>query len=631
MASSTPYGLATLSLSLVLSLWLSTSVGLADELETLYIIGLPATEANPDLPPDAIVIHREQLAQYGSSSLGSVLQQIPGISINQNGGRGSFNGLFLRGADPNFTQVRIDGVPINNATNTRGGAFDISSINTQIIERIEIISDASSAVYGSQALAGIINIVTRSSSLESAIEFDSHGGEVASAFIAGDNVALSLVRERPGSAVVGSRYASDELGIKANWRWSNQHRLQIVGRVQDYTAEAFPDDSGGSLFATSGKLERRDGDINHLATHYAFQTNNGAILEVNASYFKQIEVRNTPEIEAGLRDSFGLPAIAGNSNYQRKSVEARYTQNLNDSLIWRSGLAWEQETGKQSGQLDFGFFQLPTDFNLQRTSSSLTQSIEFQPNNATKIMITGRFDDNNSGTQFTPRLSASYTFDDKRQIVFTTLGQGFKQASIYALSDPLVGNQLLQNESADSLQVGHRFTGINWQATHTAYHYEFKNLIDFEPGPPPMLVNRDSVKVSGIESTIAYKSSDKWSVDLFQTYNSARVAGSQERLRQRPRYRAGIQLNVTLNDKFDVWTKHLYVSDRLDSSIPTSDVVLDGYSVIDAGLRWHLSSQWQLNAQWKNVFSKSYSNTVGNRVEHDTLLLQLSFRGPKLF
>lgn len=599
--------------------------------ETHYVIGLPSTQENPDLPPDSIVVERQQLAQFGSASLASVLEQLPSISINQNGGRGSFNGLFLRGADPNFTQVRIDGVPINDATNTRGGAFDISSINAQIIERIEIIADASSAVYGSQALAGIINIVTRSSSFESAIEFDSHGGQVASVFLAGDDVALSLVHERPESVVDGSNYESDELGAKANWQWADRHELKLQARHQRYRNRAFPDDSGGALFAASQETESRDGEVDHVAAHYVYQATQQGYLEIDSSFFQQQEDRIAPAVAPGLRDPFGLPRIISNTEYQRYAIEGRFTQQLNERLRWRSGLSWEKEEGDQTGELDFFVFQLPTDFNLNRTTLSVSQSLEYQVNNAFAVTVSGRVDDTESQTVFSPRVSASYAFNDNTQLFYATLGEGFKQASLYALGDPLVGNESLLDETAKSVQFGHRYRQGAWHIKHNAYYYRFDDLIDFEAGPPPSLVNRDSVKVRGVESIVSYKTESGWQWDMFHSYTSTDVVGSDSPLRQRPRYRAGLKVNYALNDTLNFWVKNLYVSERNDSSIPTADVVLDDYSLSDMGVQWRVNEHWQVNAQWKNIFDERYSHSVGNQINDDTVLLQLTYRGAPLF
>ena len=77
------------------------------------------------------------------------------------GGRGGTGSLYLRGADPNYTLVLVDGVRVNDPTNARGGSFDFSTFDVADVERVEIARGPYSAVYGGDALAGVINIITR--------------------------------------------------------------------------------------------------------------------------------------------------------------------------------------------------------------------------------------------------------------------------------------------------------------------------------------------------------------------------------------------------------------------------------------------------------------------------------------
>ena len=85
------------------------------------------------------VIEREQYAPLHPNRLSSVLQQVPGLHIDEMGGRAGISSLYLRGADPNFTLIMLDGIPLNDATNQRGGSADLSTIPIDQIERVEII------------------------------------------------------------------------------------------------------------------------------------------------------------------------------------------------------------------------------------------------------------------------------------------------------------------------------------------------------------------------------------------------------------------------------------------------------------------------------------------------------------
>src|SRR5262245_11887033 len=107
------------------------------------------------------VISREQIAAQQVESVTELLRQVPGVHIDQAGARGSVSSVYTRGSDPNFTAVLIDGIKVNDPTNSRGGSFDFSTLSTDNIERIEIVRGPLSAVYGSDALGGVINIITR--------------------------------------------------------------------------------------------------------------------------------------------------------------------------------------------------------------------------------------------------------------------------------------------------------------------------------------------------------------------------------------------------------------------------------------------------------------------------------------
>jgi vitamin B12 transporter len=107
------------------------------------------------------IISREQIAAEQATSVTELLRQVPGVHIDQAGARGGISSVYVRRSDPNFTVVLIDGVKVNDPTNSRGGSFDFSTLSTDNIERIEIVRGPLSAVYGSDALGGVINIITR--------------------------------------------------------------------------------------------------------------------------------------------------------------------------------------------------------------------------------------------------------------------------------------------------------------------------------------------------------------------------------------------------------------------------------------------------------------------------------------
>ena len=105
------------------------------------------------------IIDAQTIQARNLGSVVDLLRDLPGVFVQQSGG--SVVSLFTRGAKPNFTLVLLDGVKANDPTNTRGGSYDFSTLDLNDITRIEFVRGPASAIYGSDAVGGVINIITR--------------------------------------------------------------------------------------------------------------------------------------------------------------------------------------------------------------------------------------------------------------------------------------------------------------------------------------------------------------------------------------------------------------------------------------------------------------------------------------
>jgi outer membrane cobalamin receptor len=107
------------------------------------------------------IITRDDIDRVHAASATEVLRQIPGTNVIQQGGRGGTSSLLLRGGEPNFTVVLIDGIQVNDPTNTRGGSYDIGNLEQSQLQNVEVSFGPLSPVYGSDALSGVVNFETR--------------------------------------------------------------------------------------------------------------------------------------------------------------------------------------------------------------------------------------------------------------------------------------------------------------------------------------------------------------------------------------------------------------------------------------------------------------------------------------
>ena len=131
-------------------------------LETIVVTASRLDRSVAELAQSATIVDRAEIEARQFASVTELLRHLPGVNVIQQGARGGVTSVVIRGGESNFTVVLIDGVKVNDPTNTRGGSYDFSYLDIASVERVEIVRGPMSAVYGSDALAGVINIVTRS-------------------------------------------------------------------------------------------------------------------------------------------------------------------------------------------------------------------------------------------------------------------------------------------------------------------------------------------------------------------------------------------------------------------------------------------------------------------------------------
>jgi vitamin B12 transporter len=153
-------------------------------------------------PSSVSVVSGEQLRREGIATVADALRHVPGLSLAQTGSYGGATSLFIRGGESKYTKVLVDGVPVNEA----GGAYDFATLTTDNVERIEIVRGPASVLYGSDAVAGVVQIFTRPGSGRISGELSGRGGGVGSYDATG---AIRGGGEGAGFSLGGGRHATD--------------------------------------------------------------------------------------------------------------------------------------------------------------------------------------------------------------------------------------------------------------------------------------------------------------------------------------------------------------------------------------------------------------------------------------
>src|SRR5688572_6082462 len=123
-------------------------------LDGLVVTASPTPRALAAVAQHVTILEGRELEARGLVAFADALRGVPGVDVVRGGSFGSITSVFLRGGESDYTLVLVDGVQVNQA----GGSFDFASLTTQNIERIEIVRGPSSALYGSDAVAGVIHV-----------------------------------------------------------------------------------------------------------------------------------------------------------------------------------------------------------------------------------------------------------------------------------------------------------------------------------------------------------------------------------------------------------------------------------------------------------------------------------------
>jgi outer membrane cobalamin receptor len=582
-------------------------------LEPLIVTGTRLDRA-PAASETVLDTHRID-AQHAADTL-DLLTRTPGVYV-ANGGPGGISEVFLRGAESNFTVVLIDGVRRNDASNSRGGGYDFSTIDPAEIERIDILRGPLSAIYGSDAMAGAINIITRRPAAAPTVSITAEGSADSDerAFVSFSGPlsrtlhgGAHLIYDDVGHAADGSSrrlqggqidgtYDSGSLEIRSGARYVERHRT------------SYPDASGGERYAVIRDLEHADADETSAWLTAKRSMTQSWNLHLQGSYFARNENIDTPPIAPGVLD--GVPGSVSHTEFRQSQVTLYSTFAPGKNFDLSAGADVLKEQATRRAELDLGFAQLPSDFSLDRRTSAVFAEASARPVEALAIYGSVRLDDTNRDRSRTSaRLSTEYSLAPLDSTVRLTWANGHKEPSFYSLGDSLVGNPNLRVERSETLEaaftkrLGDRFT-----ATLAGFRSRYTDLIDFDFATF-RLINRSRVRIDGLEASVQYRPFD--ALVVAATWTQSRFdLDDDARLLYRPKSYGGINASWHIDDHWDVFADARWTAERHGSSVPTGDRDLDSYERIDLSVSRRLANDAKIYFNLDNALDSSYEDAVG--------------------
>jgi vitamin B12 transporter len=210
------------------------------------------------------------------------------------------------------------------------------------------------------------------------------------------------------------------------------------------------------------------------------------------------------------------------------------------------------------------------------------------------------------------------------QSLAAALGTGFKPPSFFALGHPLVGNRSLRPEESTTAEVSLSSSEeARTRQRVSLFRSQFRDLIDFDAGPPPRLVNRSHVNVNGIEYSVTTRIAPGTTLGAGVTSLSFDLPEGEGPLRNRPKQKLTGTLTSALTDSVSLRVLASRVGRVFDSSVPTGGQYLDPYVVVDSALHYAMGTT-EASIALDNVFDRGYQQFIGFPAPGRRLRVQVS-------
>jgi vitamin B12 transporter len=574
------------------------------------------------------VFDRDAIERSGARTVADVLRFVPGVDLTSGGTRSGLTTAQIRGGDPNFTLVLLDGVPLNDSTYQVGDVFDLQGLPASAVERIEIVRGPLSSFYGSTGLAGAINIVTRQGEAGPvAAEVEALAGDAS---LRSGNGSLSggLGGRGRGTWFLGASWEEEAERIAAE---SFEHlgafgnlalpvgsggRLHLRARGASWEAEDYPDASGGPVYGT-GELRISEHEEASLGAELLLEGRRPQ--RWTAAVYRHTMDRETPAVPPAL------PPSSEETAFTRLRAGWGMTLLATESLQWTAGVDVQREEGENESVLvlppDFGG-AIPGDYAITRTLPGATTEVVLErglSRGDLTLEIGSRFDlPEDHAAQWSPRLGVSWRprllAENGGVRLHASAGRAFKMPSFFALASPpqLGGNPGLRPETVLGGDLGIEGDLAEGLAGGlTVFYNRYEDLIDFDFATFTHL-NRSEVEARGIEARLDWRPAARLALHANGTWQQVEDLATQARLRHRPKRVGGARLVWTPRAEIDLQLDLQAVSRSFDEQIPEPDRdTVPGRELLGLSASWRLAESWQLRARIDNLTDEAYEELIG--------------------
>ena len=588
------------------------------------------------------VITREQLERSGGKDLAQVLTEQTGIFINgANSNAGKDKGVYLRGAKVDHTLITIDGVPVYDPSGI-GSNFDIRLLSVDQIERIEILKGSQSSLYGSDAMAGVINITTKQASNKKAsfnggISYGSFYSYRSDVNVSGNSKYVDYSIGGAYFETEGINEASDSIknnairkdkddytqqnfsasvGIKPNKNIRIQPYFRFAKFWQSYDQGAFTDEL--DLFSKNRNVQfgiKNDFNFGKIKMNLLYNYNKNERTYIDDS----VRSRNGYDIYS-----------KGIYNGSEHFAEAFFVFPVSSNIKLTAGADYRRSNSDQLYS-SIGYYG-PYESNLGKDSlkqNQLSGYVAFLLNTKKgfNVELGGRFNHHSVyGNNIVYNVNPSMLINNKFKI-FGNLSSAYKTPTLYQLFSEY-GNKYLKPESAMTIETGFQYFSKNnkYSGGITVYKRMVKDAIVFFYNPvtfASFYVNQDMQNDAGIELESNVKIGKGTIIKLNGAYVNGKVTtknGEKDtsyfNLIRRPKATMGIHISQKITSHFYVNAGASYVGERTDLSFDanfnTISIILKPYWLMNLYTEYALSkNKVKFFVDVRNLTNTNYTEAYG--------------------
>ncbi len=479
------------------------------------------------------VITRRQIEDKKPLDVIDILRLAPGLSISQSGTRGKVASVFLRGSNSNQTLVLIDGVRANSPADER---FDVGNLAPENIERIEVLRGPQSALYGADAMGGVINIITRRGSgplkTGGALEFGSQSSNREVITARGDvgrgSLSFAASRTSTKGFFANDDYRNNAASLRYDRTLSPNSSLTFTGRAEDGEVGA-----PGQQFLSFDPNARSKPQLLNGTLQFFNQAKSGGA---------EGTVRRSDRVSLGITHRnlrFDDPINPGaafpsfTNSILRDQVLVADAQTTFQGA--RNALSLGGELRREGANGDTRSTYGPTKFDQSTNTSALWAQDELRAGKL--LVIPGlRYEHNSQyGGQVSGRLATAYELRDASRIK-ASAATGFRAPSINELYFPNYGNPNLNPEKSTGFELGYeRPTSRGGRAELTAFTTRYRDLIgSLQTGQTFAAANINRARVNGLELSLSQPLTR--GLDLIVNHAFLNTSSSSGQLLRRPKF-----------------------------------------------------------------------------------------------